>query len=137
MQAADSADDPFLWLEDIRGEKALDWVKQQNAVSLKQLKADPEYQAVYDSILAILDADDRIPGAQLHADRLKIDLEKAKTWLGKGATPSDRVHRFLADAGVLKHVQHHNPEKMKPKKKAQERAAAAAKAAAAAGTASA
>jgi prolyl oligopeptidase len=66
MQAADSADDPFLWLEDIRGEKALDWVKQQNAVSLKQLKADPEYQAVYDSILAILDADDRIPTAQLH-----------------------------------------------------------------------
>ena len=66
-----------------------------------------------------------------HADRLKFDLEKAKAWLAKGATPSDRVHRFLADAGILKHVKHHNPEKMKPKKKAQERAAAAAKAAAA------
>jgi small subunit ribosomal protein S16 len=72
-----------------------------------------------------------------HADRLKIDLEKAKAWLGKGATPSDRVHRFLSDAGVLKAVKHHSPEKMKPKKKAQERAAAAAKAAAAAGQASA
>jgi len=35
-----------------------------------------------------------------HADRLKIDLEKAKTWLGKGATPSDRVHRFLALVGM-------------------------------------
>ena len=34
-----------------------------------------------------------------HADRIKIDLEKAKTWLAKGATASDRVHRFLADAG--------------------------------------
>ena len=64
-----------------------------------------------------------------HADRLKLDLEKAKDWIGKGATASDRVHRFLADAGVLKPVTHHNPEKMKPKKKAQERAAAAAKAA--------
>jgi small subunit ribosomal protein S16 len=42
------------------------------------------------------------------------------------------VHRFLSDAGVLKAVQHHSPEKMKPKKKAQERAAAAAKAAGAA-----
>ena len=64
-----------------------------------------------------------------HADRLKLDLEKAKVWIGKGATPSDRVHRFLSDAGVLKPVTHHSPEKMKPKKKAQERAAAAAKAA--------
>jgi len=64
-----------------------------------------------------------------HADRIKLDLDKAKTWLGKGATASDRVHRFLADAGVVKQQTHHNPQKMKPKKKAQERAAAAAKAA--------
>ena len=61
-----------------------------------------------------------------HADRLRLDIEKAKAWLAKGATASDRVHRFLADAGVLKHVQHNNPEKAKPKKKAQERAKAAA-----------
>src|ERR1700731_4633084 len=66
-----------------------------------------------------------------HADRLKLDLEKAKIWIGKGATASDRVHRFLSDAGVVKPITHHSPEKMKPKKKAQERAAAAAKAAAA------
>jgi small subunit ribosomal protein S16 len=65
-----------------------------------------------------------------HADRLKFDIEKAKEWIAKGATPSDRVHRFLSDAGVLKAVTHHSPEKMKPKKKAQERAAAAAGAAA-------
>jgi small subunit ribosomal protein S16 len=60
-----------------------------------------------------------------HADRIKLDLEKAKAWLAKGATASDRVHRFLADAGVLKHVKHHSPQKMMPKKKAQERAKAA------------
>jgi small subunit ribosomal protein S16 len=65
-----------------------------------------------------------------HADRIKLDLEKAKAWLAKGATASDRVHRFLSDAGVLKPLTHNNPEKAKPKKKAQERA----KAAAAAGT---
>jgi small subunit ribosomal protein S16 len=69
-----------------------------------------------------------------HADRLKFDIEKAKEWIAKGATPSDRVHRFLSDAGVLKAVKHHSPQKMKPKKKAQERAAAAAKAAAAGAT---
>ena len=65
-----------------------------------------------------------------HADRLKLDLDKAKAWLAKGATPSDRVHRFLADAGVLKPLKKNNPEKAKPKKKAQERAAASAAAAA-------
>ena len=63
-----------------------------------------------------------------HADRVKLDLEKAKAWLAKGATASDRVHRLLADAGVLKPLERNNPEKAKPKKKAQERAAAAAKA---------
>src|ERR1700756_5367298 len=55
-----------------------------------------------------------------HADRVKLDLEKAKAWIAKGATASDRVHRFLADAGLVKHITHHSPEKMKPKKKAQE-----------------
>jgi small subunit ribosomal protein S16 len=65
-----------------------------------------------------------------HADRLRLDLEKAKTWIAKGATPSDRVHRFLSDAGVLEKVTHNNPQKAKPKKKAQERAAAATKASA-------
>jgi small subunit ribosomal protein S16 len=66
-----------------------------------------------------------------HADRIKLDVEKAKEWLAKGATPTDRVHRFLANAGVLPPLKRNNPEKAKPKKKAQERAAAAAKAAAA------
>ena len=61
-----------------------------------------------------------------HADRLKLDLDKAKAWLAKGATPSDRVHRFLADAGVLKPLKKNNPEKAVPKKKAQERAVAKA-----------
>ena len=70
-----------------------------------------------------------------HADRIKLDLDKAKAWLAKGATASDRVHRFLSDAGVTKPRVHNNPQKAQPKKKAQERAAAAAKASAPAGEA--
>ena len=66
-----------------------------------------------------------------HADRIKLDLEQAKAWIAKGATASDRVHRFLANAGVVKPLVKNNPNKAKPKKKAQERAAANAKAAAA------
>jgi small subunit ribosomal protein S16 len=65
-----------------------------------------------------------------HADRVKLDLEKAKEWMKKGATSSDRVHRFLATAGLVQPRKKNNPEKAKPKKKAQERAATAASAAA-------
>jgi small subunit ribosomal protein S16 len=67
-----------------------------------------------------------------HADRVKLDTAKAGAWIKKGATASDRVHRFLANAGLVKPLAKNNPEKAKPKKKAQERAAAAAKAAEAA-----
>ena len=69
-------------------------------------------------------------------DRLKLDLDKVKAWLAKGASPTDRVMRFLDEAGVMKRQARNNPQKAKPKKKAQERAAggaAAAGAAAAAG----
>src|SRR5580698_5302154 len=59
-----------------------------------------------------------------HADRLKLDLDAAKSWIVKGATATDRVHRFLSDAGVVKPIKHDNPNKAEPKKKAQERAAA-------------
>lgn len=62
------------------------------------------------------------------ADRIVLDLEKAKAWLGKGAQPTDRVTRILDAAGLLKRETRNNPEKAQPKKKAQERAAAAAEA---------
>ena len=61
--------------------------------------------------------------------RVTLNLEKAAEWLKNGATPTDRVHRFLANAGLVKPLKKNNPEQAKPKKKAQERAAAAAKAA--------
>jgi small subunit ribosomal protein S16 len=59
-------------------------------------------------------------------DRLRLDLDKVKAWLAKGATPTDRVLRFLDEAGVMKRPVRNNPQQAKPKKKAQERAAAAA-----------
>jgi len=59
--AALAQDDPFLWLEDIEGERALDWVARQNARSLEELTGDPRYQAKYDAALEILESDDRIP----------------------------------------------------------------------------
>ncbi len=53
--------DPYLWLEDVHGEKPLAWVKEQNARALQILKADPDYERDYTDILALLDATDRIP----------------------------------------------------------------------------
>lgn len=70
--------------------------------------------------------------------RLKLDLEKVKTWLAKGAQPSDRVSRFLDAAGVAKREARSNPEKAIPRKErktiaeAKAAEAAAAKSAAAA-----
>ena len=66
------------------------------------------------------------------ADRVVLDAEKAKEWLGKGAQPTDRVARLLDAAGLMKRDARNNPQKAQPKKKAQERAAAAAEAAASA-----
>jgi small subunit ribosomal protein S16 len=61
--------------------------------------------------------------------RVVLDAEKAKAWLAKGAQPTDRVLRFLADAGVATREARANPKKGEPKAKAKERAAARAKAA--------
>jgi small subunit ribosomal protein S16 len=64
-----------------------------------------------------------------NADRLKFDIEKAKTWLAKGATPSDRIMRFLDAAGVRKRAARNNPERAIPRKERKVQAEAAAKAA--------
>jgi small subunit ribosomal protein S16 len=65
-------------------------------------------------------------------ERLKLDLDKAKAWLGKGAQPSDRVMRFLDAAGVLTRPKRNNPQKAIPRKERKARAEEAAKAVAAA-----
>ncbi len=65
-----------------------------------------------------------------HAERIRLDDEAIKGWLGKGAVATDRVARFLGRAGLI--AMPAIPKQTKqaqPKKKAQERAAAAAAAA--------
>jgi small subunit ribosomal protein S16 len=67
-----------------------------------------------------------------HKDRLRLDLDKVKSWMAKGAQPSDRVMRFLDAAGVAKREKRNNPEKAVPRKERKAKAEADAKAAAAA-----
>jgi small subunit ribosomal protein S16 len=76
------------------------------------------------------------------ANRVVLDVERAKHWLGVGAQPTDRVARFLDVAGVREREARSNPTKGKPGEKATERleeqqkkAAEAAEAAAAAAAA--
>ena len=56
------------------------------------------------------------------ANRVKLDEDRAKYWLGVGAKPSDRVLRFLDAAGILEREARNNPIKGKPGEKAVERA---------------
>ena len=62
-------------------------------------------------------------------ERLRLDLDKVKTWMSKGAQPSDRVMRFLDAAGIAKREKRNNPEKAVPRKERKAAAEAAAKAA--------
>ena len=58
--------------------------------------------------------------------RVELNADRVQHWLSNGAQPTDRVLRFLDQAGLLKRDVKSNPEKGKPGKKAQERLAAEA-----------
>ena len=49
-------------------------------------------------------------------ERLKLDLDKVKAWMAKGALPTDRVLRFLDQAGVMTREKRNNPERAIPRK---------------------
>ena len=52
--------DPHLWLEDINDDKALDWVRRRNELTLAELRGD-RFEQMREESLEILDTDDRIP----------------------------------------------------------------------------
>ncbi|MDG5751023.1 30S ribosomal protein S16 [Qipengyuania sp. XHP0211] len=55
-------------------------------------------------------------------ERVKLNEDRARHWLSVGATPSDRVHRFLDAAGILERAPKNNPKKGEPGEAAKERA---------------
>lgn len=59
--AASLPADPYQWLEEVQGERALSWVRERNAVSLKLLQSRAEYPSLREDMLAVLNAKDRIP----------------------------------------------------------------------------
>lgn len=59
-------------------------------------------------------------------NRVQLKLERIQDWMKKGAQPTDRVARFLDQAGLMKRTARNNPQKAQPGKKMQERAASRA-----------
>lgn len=57
------------------------------------------------------------------ATRVNLNQERIQHWLDHGALPTDRVARFMAEAGMMTRDARNNPNKAKPGKKAQERLA--------------
>ncbi|MEZ5688937.1 MAG: 30S ribosomal protein S16 [Caenibius sp.] len=55
-------------------------------------------------------------------ERVKLNEDRVRYWLGVGAQPSDRVARFLDVAGIRERAARNNPQKAEPGEKAKERA---------------
>ena len=108
------AADPYLWLEQVHGARALDWVRAENARSLKPLQSDPHYQPFFDQALAIAQATDRIPKPEL------IGRDVYNLWqdgthvqgLWRHTTPADFARtaprwQTTIDLDALSRAEHH------------------------------
>lgn len=60
--------DPFLWLEDVTGERALEWVKARNAISIKRMEGESSFEKLRTDLLDILDSNARIPFVSKRGD---------------------------------------------------------------------
>ena len=57
----EAENDPFIWLEETRSDRALEWVENENEKTVAALQTDPRFEALKAEALAIYDAEDRIP----------------------------------------------------------------------------
>jgi prolyl oligopeptidase len=62
--------DPYLWLEEVEGEKALAWAKEQNGRSLPKIEKVKEFKPILKRTLEILDSQDRIAYPALRGDHV-------------------------------------------------------------------
>jgi prolyl oligopeptidase len=75
---AQPADDPYLWLEEVQGDKALAWVRERNRESRALLEKQPTFAADRASILEILDSKDKIPAVSRRGEWLYNLWQDAK-----------------------------------------------------------
>ena len=120
-------EDPFLWLEDVRGEKALDWVRERNARSEVRLTSNPTFARLKERLRPALLSDDRLPEASPFHEHLyelwqdaahRKGLWRRTTWKSfEGGTPDWEilldVDKLAADEGedwVFQHAQILEPD---------------------------
>ena len=60
-ETAPDSPDPYLWLEDVTGEKPLAWVRERNAEAVTTLAAGDGFRRLEQRLLEILDSDAKIP----------------------------------------------------------------------------
>ncbi len=65
--AAANVEDPYLWLEEVDGAKALDWARARNAESIEALEADPRFQPMLEEAGTILNSTARLATGSIHA----------------------------------------------------------------------
>lgn len=63
-----SQDDPYLWLEEVDGEKALEFVENQNEITLERLQKVEEYDKIYERCLEIYNSSDKIVYPSIYGD---------------------------------------------------------------------
>ncbi len=63
-------DDPYLWLEEVHGERALAWVRERNAQTQRLLEARPDFASTREQVRAVLDSKERIPHVRRRGAKL-------------------------------------------------------------------
>ena len=61
-------DDPYLWLEDIEGEKSLEWIKAQNVISEQIITREPLYETLRNRYLDVFNDKDKIADPTIVGD---------------------------------------------------------------------
>ena len=61
QESSPSDTDPYLWLEEVEGEKALAWVKAHDDITMNEFQADTNFTRIRERSLELLNAKDRIP----------------------------------------------------------------------------
>ncbi len=98
-----AASDPFLWLENVHGARAMAWVQAENAKTLHVLQSDPNFASLYASALTIVEAKDRIPNPEFVSRQIynfwQDDEHVRGIW--RRTTPADYASESPAWTTVL------------------------------------
>jgi prolyl oligopeptidase len=67
---AETTNDQYKWLEGVEDNKAMEWVKSQNAISETELSSSPLYKELHDTTLDILNDKDKIRYVSIRGDKV-------------------------------------------------------------------